>query len=284
MKGGIRVLATLAHRGVIKVAVSDTGIGIPKGKQSQVFTLFGKLEGNESINPQGCGLGLGISNMLAEELGGESIRLESQPAVGSTFSFIVSISKFPVSYQSPAGITHGESTADLSSIDEAMGPVDVPQITRCANELSLQTGVTAKVLVVDDSDFNRMVLRKVLKSLGVQCEEANTGLRALHLMQKEARRSHFYRLVLMDLEMPEMDGVAAAVRIREMKGRGEVQEVEIVACSAFSSEEEKTMCVNAGMRAFSICIIASLLEAKDLRALLRTYLYQRINLQTEEKL
>mmetsp|Transcript_16079 Transcript_16079/g.29470 ORF Transcript_16079/g.29470 Transcript_16079/m.29470 type:complete len:469 (+) Transcript_16079:64-1470(+) len=89
--GGIRVKAALNSWDSMRISVEDDGVGISIEQQSKLFSLFGKLQENESLNPQGCGLGLHISNLLARQLGGQPIEIESAIGMGSKFWFDVSL-------------------------------------------------------------------------------------------------------------------------------------------------------------------------------------------------
>ena len=232
------------HKGFIKISISDSGIGIPQSKQAYIFHLFGKLDGNDEMNPQGSGLGLGISNLLAIELGGKGIEVSSKEGCGSTFSFRVRVEEEPwEELESPTIV--GDVGGEIP--DEVLAPLKLPRTKGSSSDIS-QIHPSPAILIVDDNEFNRLVLSKLLASLSLSTSESSSGLQALSLITQEARRRHYYRLVLMDLEMPEMDGMTAAGRIIEMREKGEIEGgVKVVACSAYSSKEDKAKCYRAGM-------------------------------------
>ena len=239
-KGSVRLTASQFSPAVAMFAVSDTGIGIPKAKHKTIFQLYGKLEGNEGLNPQGNGLGLGISNMLAKELGGREISLVSAENKGSTFSFIIDTEE---QKQGPSSIeeeTNLEEDMEIAEESEAVCPFSFLADS--------SQPATRQVLVVDDSEFNRLVLCKLLRSYGVQTDEANTGLEALEKVKRAARKSHFYSLIFMDLEMPEMNGLTATTEILALLHQYyPAATTDIIACSAYSSEEDMQTCLRAGM-------------------------------------
>ena len=246
MNGNIRVMALFTANSKLKVVVEDTGIGIAKQKQGKLFKLFGKLEGNEVLNPQGSGLGLSIANALAMELGKKPIELESEAGNGAAFSFYVDIiegsnEKSPMSSESRTGEVP----------DEVTNYIRVPQLLRSEHCFARQQPL-ADILLVDDADFNRLVLRRMLHSMELGVDEASTGLQALIQVRKAySERGHLYKLVLMDLNMPEMDGLTAVREIQNLVVQGELPLApRFIACSAYSSAEDKELCYRAGMSAY----------------------------------
>ena len=122
LKGKIEVIAMLIDPNTVKIAVEDSGIGIAEVDQRRIFTLFGKLTGNEKLNPQGCGLGLAISNTLVINMGGTGISVKSVPGHGSTFSFTLPISSKP----SPLIEPDAADTFLSTSTDEETSEVVLP--------------------------------------------------------------------------------------------------------------------------------------------------------------
>jgi CheY-like chemotaxis protein len=242
-KGSIRLTVSQPYPAKVLFTVTDTGIGIPETKHRSIFQIYGKLEGNEELNPQGNGLGLGISNMLAKELGGREIDLASIEGKGSTFSFLIDNEEEKQSQSSTEVDIYPSEEAEVAEESEAALLPYFP-----ADSSKTSAGL---VLVVDDSEFNRLVLLKLLRSLGVQAEETGSGREAVEKVRRNARKSHFYRLIFMDLEMPEMNGLAATNEIYLVLHEYALPVItEIIACSAYSSEEDRQRCAQAGMTAY----------------------------------
>ncbi len=164
-------------------SVSDTGIGVPKEKQAKVFEAFTQADGSTTRKYGGTGLGLTISKQLVEMMGGQ-IWLESEPGKGSTFHFTVRCS---VSHQtSPRGS-------------------DVPTI-----DLSGQ-----RVLIVDDNATNRRIFEEVLQRWQMKPTAVDSGWLAFKALEGAQARGEPFGLVLLDCQMPEMDGFTVAERIRQ---------------------------------------------------------------------
>lgn len=244
-QGGICVICNMTDSNSLKFTVKDTGIGIPPSKIAGLCKAFSTVEGTQCINPQGCGLGLYISNLLVQCLGSKPIKISSTEHVGSEFSFEVSI--------------YEEGKAELEGIgDVTSAGIEDERCYETPFFFNPYTGGKGsdfmnipQVLIVDDSDFNRLVLIKMLESFNIHADQASTGLRAISAVRAHAQRGHLYRLILMDVEMPEMDGIAAAQEIRSMELTGELAEGPvIIACSSHRESEEHERCEHAGMNGF----------------------------------
>lgn len=207
--GGIRL--EVGRRGDrLRVAVSDTGIGIAPEKIDALFERFTQADASTTRTYGGTGLGLAISRRLIEMMGGE-IGAESRPGQGSTFWFEV-----------PLIVAEGQVAA------VAAEDVDAP------TEL--------KVLMADDAPANRELVTAILGGLGVAIETVENGALAV-----EAARSGAYDVILMDVHMPVMDGLDATRAIRAMAGP--VGRTPIVALTANVQPEQVAACRAAGMDA-----------------------------------
>jgi signal transduction histidine kinase/CheY-like chemotaxis protein len=193
--------------------VSDTGIGIPKEKIGDLFQHFTQLEPSYSKRFSGAGLGLAISKQLVELMDGE-ISVESEVGKGSTFAFTVVFEK--------------AEPQPLVGLPPLVTLADLPPLS---------------ILLAEDNPVNRLFLQRTLAGAGHKVEVVDNGLRVL-----EEFDSKRYDLVLMDIQMPEMDGLEATQRIRS-GGFGR-PDVPIIALTAFAMKGDKEKFLAAGMDAY----------------------------------
>jgi signal transduction histidine kinase len=217
-KGGVYISATVLANSqentAIAFKVEDTGKGIPSEKQVVVFDHFAQENVENTRRYGGAGLGLSIAKDLVE-LHGSSISLKSEVNKGSAFSFIITYPKI--------------KTTTL--------PAEFP--TKVPAESSKST---VRVLVVEDNPLNQKVVQLTLKKYGMLSEVADNGKIAVDKL----RADDTFDIVLMDLQMPEMDGYEATHLIRnELKSQ-----IPIIALTAHAINEEKIKCLEAGMNEF----------------------------------
>lgn len=193
----------------LKFKIVDTGIGIPEAKRESIFDRFSQADEDTSRNYGGTGLGLNISQQLIHRQGG-SIWVESEEGKGSTFIF-----------ELPFQI----SSLKLQPIIEKSTPV-------------LSVKKEGRILLCEDNELNQKLIKAILLEKGYEIDLAENGLKGIDLFQ-----SNKYDLVLMDIQMPIMDGFATTKKIRqEIKSQ-----VPIVALTANSLIVEKTKCLQLGM-------------------------------------
>jgi len=200
---------------VIHIAVSDTGMGIPEHKQQEIFAAFAQADGSTTRRHGGTGLGLAISSQLSTLMGGR-IWVESEEGVGSSFHFTVRLGN-PTENQK------------LGPIFEMVG--DVP----C---LGLH------ILVAEDNAVNQRLTTRLLEQQGQSYKVAGTGNEVLSALQEDR-----FDMVLMDVQMPEMDGFEATKRIRKSE-REQGGHLPIVAMTAYAMEGDRERCLEAGMDAY----------------------------------
>ncbi len=200
----------------LRFEVQDTGVGIPEDRQKVIFEPFRQADGSTTRKYGGTGLGLTICKNLVEKMGGQ-IGVVSKVDEGSTFWFEVRLPK-----------------------SDAPAHVKLEEEERARNQTEL-SGL--RVLVAEDNYVNQKVVRRVLEKWGIHCEIANDGVEALEWLSREP-----FHLVLMDCQMPRMDGFVATRRIREYEKRhgGELH-IPIIALTANAMEEDREKCLAVGM-------------------------------------
>jgi signal transduction histidine kinase/CheY-like chemotaxis protein len=201
---------------ILKFSITDTGIGVPSEKQSGIFDSLGSAGGGYDHKDSGAGLGLAVSARLVALAGGE-IGLESEPGEGATFWFT-----WPVTVSA-----ENERHLPGRMVDEASESSFVLQ--------------GANVLLAEDEPISGALTEKLLQQVGVQVTMVENGRRAI-----EEIETGKYQVVLMDVQMPEMDGLAATQEIRAReRQRGGYQ--SIIALTAHAMQGDRERCLQAGM-------------------------------------
>ncbi len=208
----IRVIKKKRNKYTFKISVKDSGIGISEEDREKLFQSFSQIDSSNKKNYSGTGLGLAISKELVKSMGGE-IGVVSTPGLGSTFWF-----------------TFKAESIDASKVESQK---EDPALTRQF------TSATPKILLVDDNDINRNVASSILSKSGCEVTEASSGHEAI----KKLKKVHF-DLVLMDIQMPDMDGVETTREIRKLN----IPDLPpIIAMTAYSMEEDKEHFISEGM-------------------------------------
>jgi len=221
-------------------AVTDTGIGISVEQQAKLFLPFSQIDDGYARNFEGTGLGLVISQDLVRLMDG-LIKVESQPALGSCFSFELML---PI--------------APLSMLESIKMPTStVPSVLH--TETEALSGI--KILVAEDDAFNQKIIQQVLKRLGASVIVlANNGSEVLSALEQDD-----FDVVLMDLHMPIMNGYEASAEIRKHL---RYAQLPVIALSASVTDEDKRRCLIAGMNDF----VAKPINVKELLSTLKKYL------------
>jgi signal transduction histidine kinase/ligand-binding sensor domain-containing protein/DNA-binding NarL/FixJ family response regulator len=209
----------------IRFEVEDTGIGIPEDKKRTVFQAFAQADGSTTRSFGGTGLGLAIAKELCQLSGGR-IGLESEEGKGSKLWFTVRLTR--PSGELPAPAAAAEESAE-SRLPSGFG--------KLSREI--------RVLIAEDDLINQRVMIGTLNKMGFQADVVSNGLEAIR-----AVGSGSYDVVLMDVQMPEMDGLEAARQIRSPQHTPASRSVPIIAVTAFPVSEYRERCLDAGMDDF----------------------------------
>lgn len=224
-EGEVIISATCQARrdllATVEWTVTDSGIGIAPDKVGQLFSDFAQADASISRRFGGTGLGLAISRRIIEQMGG-TIGVTSMPGEGSAFRFTLVL---PWSQAQASDQTAGADEAD--ALKARIAELDRP----------------LKVLVAEDDAVNRMVVSKMLRALDVELKVVTDGIQAV-----AAASDGDYDIVLMDVRMPDMDGLAASRAIRTQGGR--FAALPIIALTANAFPEDVRICREAGMSDF----------------------------------
>jgi CheY-like chemotaxis protein/two-component sensor histidine kinase len=254
--GDIRLEARLEEeRGdlcTIRVSVTDTGIGISADVLPRLFTSFEQAESGTSRKFGGTGLGLSISRRIIEMMDGR-IWVESEPGKGSTFVFTIRIRKIE---DEDAALLKADCLPSGNLFaSEQESPDETKQFEGC------------RALLAEDIDINREIVLALLESTRLTIDCVENGAEALRVYSSSPEK---YDMVLMDVQMPEMDGYEATRRIRAL-GTPHAGAVPIVAMTANAFREDVEKCLQVGMNDH----LSKPLDFNQVLLVLRKYLSPR---------
>lgn len=213
-KGGVEVLVgskTLEGQEFVEFSIKDTGIGIHENDKKKMFQAFSQAESSTSRQYGGTGLGLIISQKLVKLLKGE-IFYKSAPGIGSTFTVLI-----PVGNLTPKS----------------------PSFTQ--NSPSLIKKTNQKILLAEDNEDTKHLIKMILSNAGYEVTTVSDGFQAIEEATKAWKNQDPFLVILMDINMPEMDGYTATKKLRE-KGYSKT----IIALTAYFTENEEKLCLKAG--------------------------------------
>lgn len=216
-KGQVNVLISprnIIDKAQLCIRVQDTGIGIPAARIPKLFNEYEQADNTISKKYGGTGLGLVITKKIVEQMDG-SISLESKEGEGTTFEILIP-------YTLAVNVNIGDD-GETISMKEMLAILK-----------------QKKILIVDDEEFNRLLLKSILSKYDMQLFEAINGVEAVHLV-----KNHFFDLVIMDLNMPEKDGINACKEIRTFNPG-----IPILVSTAVISEEQTNKCLKEGFNGF----------------------------------
>jgi signal transduction histidine kinase/CheY-like chemotaxis protein len=222
-QGGVDVNISLSKNNIIKVVVKDTGIGISEASQANLFKAFSQADGSTTRKYGGTGLGLVIVKKLVERMGGE-IKLESYVRIGTSFTISFNLEM-------------AKGTASKKTSQQSTLPF---------RDSELNKRFPIKILVAEDNPVNQLVIKMMLAKLGYKnCKFVLDGEKAIEeLRLSEINGIPDYSLILMDMQMPVMDGIEATKIIKDNYG-DDSPKVCAVTANAFKEDLDK--CFSAGM-------------------------------------
>lgn len=229
-KGYVRISVTVEdrvnNRSVIRLEVTDTGIGIAEETKKKLFKIFSQADASFTRRFGGTGLGLVISKNLVERMGGY-LGVESKIGQGSTFWFTITLDE--ATPKQPAITSEAQPSSNQSLTEQSKKSESIQQ--------------KRKILLAEDNLVNQKVASMVITRLGHSVDVAGNGLEALDKFKQNQ-----YDLILMDIMMPEMDGLEATMAIREIeKNDGSKKPIRIIALTANAMREDRERCMAAGM-------------------------------------
>jgi CheY-like chemotaxis protein len=232
---GIRTLEEIADNLVrLECTIADTGIGVPEDIGDGLFEPFTQIESSRQKKVKGTGLGLSIVKQLVTQMQG-SVQLQRNEAQGTTVTFTLVVGK-----------------GEIRSAPERL-KIPTPILTSPNRRLS--------TLVVEDEQINQQILQAILTKLGHRSIIAGDGYLALKLLQ-----THQFDIVLMDVQMPELDGIETTRIIRTSEIYRHVRNIPIIALTAYAMAGDKDKCLEAGMDSY----LAKPVDIKVLEKRLKT--------------
>lgn len=205
-------------------AIIDTGIGIEEDSQGALFEAFEQVDSSATRRAQGTGLGLPISRKLVELMGG-SIKVDSEFGVGSSFTIKVSFGTSEKSNPSDSAMTNAET-----------------------DDINYHLFENCHALVAEDNDINQVVIQSLLDQLKIKCTLVSDGEAALESLNSD--EGAVYNFILMDCQMPKLDGFETTRMIREDDKYQKVKNIPIIALTANAMKSDMEKCLRAGMNGY----------------------------------
>ena len=243
-RGGVTLTLTGGGSGApghLRVAVSDTGVGIPAEKQQLIFDAFSQADSSIARRFGGTGLGLAICNRLVGLMGGR-IGVDSQPGQGATFHFDVHLGLVESAVAVPSGAADEEEGRDAGERETVLQPLSL--------------------LLAEDHPVNRKLALALLNGRGHRVTVAENGRQAL---DRWAADPEAFDAVLMDVHMPEMDGLTAT---RELRKRDAFKKLPVIMLTAKAMKDDQERCISAGANDY----MAKPLDVEKLLSLVRVWM------------
>ncbi|EMC95850.1 hypothetical protein BAUCODRAFT_71300 [Baudoinia panamericana UAMH 10762] len=253
----------------VTVSVTDTGIGISEEQQKKLFLPFSQADSSTARSYGGTGLGLSICKAIIENVMKGRVWLESKPGVGTTVSFTLPFKKVKQSANSETnGVTPHRREADPMSI---FTPPPEPEGSGAHQIVSL-AGIPRdqlKVCIAEDNPINQKIAINFVRKLGFYCEAFGDGQQAVDALERASKDGKPFHLVLMDVQMPVLDGYNATREIRKHPDP-RVRDILVIAMTASAIRGDREKCLEAGMNNY----LAKPVRADTLKQMLESYLNQ----------
>ncbi|CAD8100407.1 unnamed protein product [Paramecium primaurelia] len=274
--GSVTIKVSLINQ-KLDVSVIDTGIGITEEDQAKIFQAFGKgnSEEHKKMNKSGVGLGLLISNQILQNLNQDlqnGLKFKSQYKKGSIFYFQIGYQDLN-EIQSLNSLEERNQDSEESIIMQQQQEESIHKVY-VHNHISIfkrstKAIMTLQILIVDDICMNIEMMRLKLDRLGIDSvDSAYNGYSAIEKCEKKWQINHdFYKLIFMDLEMPNINGIQTTKKLLELSQKFGIN-VTIIGCSAYESNEQKNECLQAGMKDY----LTKPIQINDLQRILQQYL------------
>jgi PAS domain S-box-containing protein len=254
--GGVSIVMQMDHgvalESKLRIDVTDTGIGLTEEQIGLIFKPFSQADGSVSRRFGGTGLGLAISQRLAKILGGD-ISVNSVLGKGSTFSLKV-------------------ATQSVGSLTRESPAIDVPSNVSSSTPPMKLDG---RILLAEDGPDNQRLITHVLRKIGAQVTSAKNGEAAFQLAMESMQVGHPFDAILMDMQMPVMDGYEATRQLRDAGYQG-----PIVALTAHAMSDDRQKCLDAGCSEY----VTKPIDRANLLTVIAKYLHMHVDSQIESPL
>ncbi|KIX03037.1 uncharacterized protein Z518_06587 [Rhinocladiella mackenziei CBS 650.93] len=251
----------------ITCSVADTGIGITQEQLSRLFQPFSQADSSTARSYGGSGLGLSICKAMIENVLGGKIWIESAPGAGTTVSFTLTFQKAPKNSSVPNDMEISAKDPDpMANWSQATSPeTEQKKISFC--DLSKIPHSELRVCIAEDNQINRKIAISFVNKLGLKCEAYEDGKLAYEALRAKSQEGQPFHLVLMDVQMPVLDGYEATKAIRADPDP-QVSQVLIIAMTASAIRGDREKCLEAGMNDY----LAKPVRQTALKAMLDEYL------------
>lgn len=274
-KGSVTVRAKIDHQDErearVTCSVEDTGIGISQEQITRLFKPFSQADSSTQRTHGGSGLGLSICKALLVDVLKGKIWLESQLGIGTTVSFSMTFPKVAESAASSDGeiLVKDPDPDPMATWSSDADGTSSPSSTALFHDLRQIPRDQIRICIAEDNPINQKIAVSYVTRLGLQCEAFNDGLQAVEALRRESVGNQPFHIVLMDVQMPVLDGYDATRLIRRDEDPA-VRGVIIIALTASAIRGDREKCLQAGMSNY----LAKPIRATVLKSMIEEYLTQ----------